>query len=87
MKECPTCKGSHFVRALVNYGGKKGCVWEDVPCITCDGLGMVTLDFQERLNEGERLYKERVAAGISVKDAAAARGMTMREYVDLEQGR
>lgn len=85
--ECPTCKGTCSVRALVNYGRKRGCIWEQVPCITCDGLGHISLEFAEKLAAGEKLYQERVAAGISVRDAATARGMTMREYVDLEHGR
>jgi DnaJ-class molecular chaperone len=86
-RECPSCGGAKTVRALVNYGRQRGCVWEQIPCITCHGQGEISEEEALAIEERDRIRNERVARGESMKDAATRLGMTLREYNDFEHGR
>ena len=87
MAKCPSCEGAKRVRALVNYGRPKGCVWEMVDCLTCRGSGEVSADYAERAAAAAAVRRARLDAGLSMKQAADARGMTLREYNELEHAR
>lgn len=84
---CPACSGAKTVQALVNYGRQRGCVWEQITCITCNGDGDLDAEEVRRIEERDRIRDERVARGESMKDAATRLGMTLREYNDYEHGR
>lgn len=84
---CPSCDGAKTVMALVNYGGKKGCVAERITCITCDGAGEITEDKQREMEERDRIRRERVERNETMRDAANRLGMTLMAYCDYEMGR
>lgn len=84
---CPSCDGNKTVPALVNYGGKKGCVWEHVPCITCHGAGQITDEEANAIKERQRIRQARIDLGETMSQAAQRLGMTLREYNDYERGR
>lgn len=87
MLTCSSCEGRGQARALVYYGSSKGCVWEMVDCPICRGRGEVSRAEQEAMAAGRALRDARVAAGISMHQAASERGISIREYSDLEWGR
>lgn len=87
MITCPSCNGSKKVNALVNYGPSKGCVWEQVPCIICHGIGDLSEEEMHALEERNRIRQERIDRGESMHAAADRLGMTLREYNDYEHGR
>lgn len=84
---CPSCDGFKTVRALCNYGPPKGCVWEQLPCITCHGAGQISDEQAKDIAERERIRRARIDLGESMSQAAQRLGMTLREYNDYEHGR
>lgn len=87
VQTCPDCDGFKTLRALVNYGGARGCVSEMVPCITCHGEGQITDEQAAAIEKSERIRRERLDLGETMKQAAQRLGMTLREYNDYEHGR
>lgn len=85
--QCPTCNGAKQIRALVNYGGKRGCEWQLIDCFDCGGTGEVDDGFTARREAGNALREARLADYKTMAQAAAERGISAREYSDLEQGR
>ena len=81
---CPSCKGSGKLRGFVTRS--EGCSLEEIQCRVCLGNGAVPEDFAFRLAEGERIRRERLDAGMTMREAAAARGLKVTEYSDLERG-
>jgi DnaJ-class molecular chaperone len=86
MANCPNCNGAKQTRALVNRG-KAGCSWEMVNCPVCQGAGEVDDGYEERRAAGEALREARLKDYKPMAQAAAERGISVREYSDLERGR
>lgn len=86
---CPDCEGKKRLPALVNRG-EKGCMWEEILCVTCLGAGEVSGDYAERREqakaEGQALRADRNARDETLLQAAARLNMTVSEYSRLERG-
>lgn len=86
MIECKACKGSGEVEAHLNYGGSDG-EWKVINCPTCRGAGEITTEHAARIEAGKKLRDQRVAAGILLRDAAKAQGLTPAQLSAIENGR
>jgi len=88
MPECPDCHGEREKLAFVNRGPDIAHHSLDVmQCMTCHGSGMITHDHAERIKIGAAMRKARVAAGVSIFDAAEQMGCTSAELSATEHGR
>lgn len=89
MTTCPDCEGKKRLPALVNRGAA-GCSWEQIPCVTCRGVGEVSADYSTRREEaksnGAVLRASRIARGETLLEAARRNGVSVVEYSRLERG-
>lgn len=82
MQTCPRCDGTGKTHGSANT--TVGCYWGPIPCSLCKGWGEISAELVERRAEGERIRAARDAADVSQREAAAARGMKVTEYSQLE---
>lgn len=86
--ECPGCDGRKTVFAFLNLGEdyrkhRQG----NIPCMTCGGTGEISAEHAARIEDGHRLYQERVARGETLMEAAIRQGMTPAQLSAIEHGR
>lgn len=88
---CPACEGvpPSPVLAFINTGEDASKHRQElltVQCNVCNGAGRVSDDILRRFNRGRDLRTARVAAGISLKEAADALGVSPSELSAYEHG-
>lgn len=85
---CPQCNGrAGPTIAFVNRGPEHGCSVEERQCSRCNGKGTITAYEHGLYLEGRRVRDSRVAADLSLRDAAKLFGCTAPELSDIEHGR
>lgn len=86
---CPRCQGVGANEALVCGRRAAGgfCDQRRLKCSTCGGRGRVTRELLLRIQEGERLRRDRVARSISLREEAKRLGISPVELSHREQGR
>lgn len=85
---CPSCGGKKQVFAFQNTGEdyrqhRQGYI----DCITCDGSGELTAEHAQRIEEGRKLRKARIARGETLMDASLRLGLTPARLSAIECGR
>ena len=86
MATCARCSGTGKIAAFVDYANRPGEFRDDLSCGDCDGTGSLTPERAAAMEEGERLRKRRVAADLSLRDAAALLGISPAELSRRERG-
>lgn len=70
---------SNYMHVCKSCNGKRGYVWEPfrpwIDCFVCKGDGEVDSETMENIEIGKKLRKARIAAGISLMDAAEKYGV------------
>lgn len=84
---CPQCKGSKEPSVVFINRGENGCSVERRPCSRCNGKGTITAYEHGLCFEGLRVRNARVAADLSLWDAATLFGCSTPELSDIEHGR
>lgn len=84
---CTACSGQGQVKALVNYGGDKGCKWEMTLCSRCGASGSVSAEQLQRAAVGAAVRAARLENYETQAVVAARHGITPVEYSHIEQGR
>lgn len=85
---CPHCKGERKSLAHINTGPDSSKHrWEMVNCSTCDGTGEITQEQADRIEYGQKLYANRLAARETLFEAASRQGMTPAQLSAIEHGR
>ncbi len=82
--ECPTCRGHGELAGFACGPGAPGLTM--IHCSICEGAGRVTRERATLLEEAARRRQDRVVRGVSLRDAAAALGITPQELSRLEHG-
>ena len=83
---CPPCRGTGLVWDIQQYDS--GAVeYGEVTCVICKGTGNVTRVELGRLEDGERLMRDRLSKRLTRREAAEQLGITVVQYADLERGR
>ncbi len=82
---CPSCNGRKKQRAHLNYGNGRG-EWKDIDCFTCKGIGTVTPEHMALIRDGRKLRQDRISRGVTLRDEAAALGITAVELSRMERG-
>lgn len=86
--ECPNCKGKGTVFAHMNTGPDSSKHhWGDIQCMTCRGSGKITQEQADRIEAGQKLYRQRLNSGETLVEAAARQGMTAAQLSAIEHGR
>jgi hypothetical protein len=85
------CKGERSLLAHVNYGFNPktgGCDGEEkaVVCLTCDGVGTITSEHAQRIEDGKRMRMARVERGETLMAAATRMGLRPSELSAIESG-
>ena len=84
--DCPTCKGKGEMFAHMNRGELEH-QWANVKCFTCGGIGSITQEHADRIEAGQKLYRQRLNSGETLGQAAARQGMTPAQLSAIEHGR
>jgi hypothetical protein len=79
---CPKCKGTGRGGSFLLRGQLV-----TAPCSICSGATYVSIDVAKWIPLGEKHRKERVAEGISLRERAAALGITAARLSAMENGR
>ncbi len=83
--QCPDCDGTGRTWAMVDWRG--GGELREVPCFLCRGRGTFTASEMAQIEHGRKLRDDRKARGLTLRQEANRRGITMEELTDLEHGR
>lgn len=87
---CPNCDGEKQQTVFADGHHPDGTRWGDirtVACNVCRGVGTITSEHQQRIDHGKRLRAERVAKGLTLREAARLEGVTASEISAREFGR
>ena len=85
--ECPVCKGKGTVFGHMNTGPDSSKHWRgDMQCMACRGSGEITQDHADRIEAGQKLYRQRLNSGETLGEAAARQGMTPAQLSVIECG-
>lgn len=86
---CPCCQGHRkaFVTGIVYAEGHSGPYCDFIDCFMCKGSGVVAKRRLFWMEEGQRIRRRRIDAGITLLDASRAAGMKPSEWSTIESGR
>ena len=85
---CPTCKGKGTVFGHMNNGQDSGKhIWGNMKCFTCKGAGEITQEHADRIEAGQKLYRQRLCSGETLYEAAKRQGLTPAQLSAIETGR
>ncbi len=85
--ECPDCRGRKGQSLCFVNRGEQGCSVEQRECSRCGGVGTVS-DYEHGLwMEGQKVRNARVAADLSLFEAATILRCTSAELSAIEHGR
>lgn len=86
--QCPGCNGKGTVFGHMNTGPDSSKhKWVDMQCMTCRGSGEITQDHADRIEAGQKLYRQRLNSGETLGEAAERQGMTPAQLSAIEHGR
>ena len=86
--QCPECKGKGTVFGHMNTGPDSSKhKWGDMQCMTCAGRGEITQHHADLIEQGLKLYRQRLSSGETLGEAAARQGMTPAQLSAIEHGR
>jgi hypothetical protein len=87
---CPACLGTPNREVFACIDRADGSATNGArieTCAFCGGWGKVGGEQAQRYMQGQEMRRKRVEAGLSVKEQAAAIGISARALNDLEKGR
>ena len=88
---CPTCSGAKRSVAIVRgaFGPRGGLTCREMvfDCPTCKGNGTITNDHLLRIKRGEKMRRERIDRGETLRQAAERMGIDYVELSHIEGGR
>lgn len=86
---CPDCAGRKTVTGLAKYSDGRPCGVETYPCFRCKGSGEVSDQVAQWIEQGRRLYRERLDGEPyrSILQAACWLGVPVLDLADAEHGR
>lgn len=84
--KCPGCNGGGCLRGLLCGADGHEPRMVEVGCAVCSGKGRIPEDRFKRWEEGRRKREERLALGLSLREAAHLRGISPVELSAQEQG-
>lgn len=88
MHECPSCGGKGAMQAFINRGPDiRRHSLETIPCRTCEGQGSISEAQAAAIRHGASLRAERIAKGMTLREAAKEAGMSPSTLSALERGR
>jgi hypothetical protein len=83
---CPNCQGRKTVFGIQHFNSGVADIGEHT-CTVCKGTGNVLPEHLRRLEEGERIRRDRLSKGLSISEAAEQLGISISDLSDLEHGR
>lgn len=86
---CPSCKGSKQLQIVhVKYApGYSGPPITEMPCVVCNGKGVVSEEREQRMERGGQFHNYRVKVlGLGLREAARLWGFSGTELSRIEQG-
>lgn len=84
MVTCPSCKGKGGGWGIMC--GPGGDRMGSLPCFLCKGAKQITEEHAARYAMGRRMYRERIARRVTVREEAARLGVGFGEWSRLEHG-
>jgi transcriptional regulator with XRE-family HTH domain len=88
MKPCTFCSGKGEAFAFSNRGEDSSTHTAGMmECPTCKGSGSITDAHYGLILSGKKMREERVAAGMTLSEAAARAGVTVTQLSAIENGR
>lgn len=87
---CPHCDGKKQLFAFWDGIKPDGSPFSGAgmrKCDTCDGLGVISLERNARIQEGKNRRAERLSRGLSLHEEATRLGMTAAELSAIEHGK
>ncbi|MFC5079528.1 hypothetical protein VTH8203_01515 [Vibrio thalassae] len=87
MNQCPTCGGKKESVVFVNTGlDSSGHYTEIQKCGRCLGAGYVSQEIIDDIERGKQLRADRVAKGLTLREAAKSEGVTVATISQRENG-
>ena len=86
---CPSCKSSKQLQIVhVKYApGYSGPPISEMPCVVCNGKGVVSEEREQRMERGGQFHNYRVKVlGLGLREAARLWGFSGTELSRIEQG-
>ncbi len=81
---CPTCDGTGTARGFACGNGRLLTSW---PCDRCGATGQISDEQHAEIERGRDVRAERMARGLTLRDAAKALGISAVELSAVERGR
>lgn len=88
MPDCPFCAGKGFIFELSYNWNKWGSqVNKKRKCIRCNGVGQISQEYFNRIQEGKRLRRLRLEYNMDAREIVKILGIPWDKYLEYEYGR